>query len=488
MNNITDLNWEIKLTNAGGAVLASGFVKTPCDLLVTPKSNRIEYKVNCLNRDSSITGSGFLHNEGYVIARGSLYALEVKYTDTDTPPSFEELVSLGFSVMPYEPNQNVDVWDAPLGSFSLTPYFCGLKIAKTIKENMKAISPFGEYGHQSMTVLKNGKGYTVFTANNITMKEYDCYTFSRLAVYDIDAPENATFYTVAQKGDNGKITIDGVSSLVSMVDDGKNLICHCYGFVNGVVTEFRRVFDIEAGAFGELEVCKIAKDGVIYDLTSKTIADLFGAEYGLTKIDIEMGVGPFIQYNGEWLTWLYTGFKRFSGLLLKTRDFLHFEFVMAPEECRGTKCEIIPHLFKDHMYVAFRRDYDFQRLEVVKYNLKTLKPVESIVLKDTAMRPYFYEYKDELYLIHSPHARQYTSIVKLSTERHFRMSRCIASIENLHICTPCPILYKNELYITFSSKQGSYSQIFIAHFSPEMPYSEEEVNNALLQFIEKETK
>ena len=63
-----------------------------------------------------------------------------------------------------------------------------------IKENMKAVSPFGEYGHQSMTVIKNGKGYTVYTANNVTMKEYDKNTFSRLAVYDISEPQKARFY------------------------------------------------------------------------------------------------------------------------------------------------------------------------------------------------------------------------------------------------------------------------------------------------------
>jgi hypothetical protein len=425
-----------------------------------------------------------MHDEGYIVPRSSFYALEIRYTDSNKAPTLEELKELGFTVTPFEASQNIDVFDAPLGSFSLAPYMSGLKMAKTIKENMKAISPFGEYGHQSMTVFINGKGYTVYTANNITMKEYDCNTFSRLAVYDIDEPEKARFFTVAKQGDNGGIKIDGVSSLVSIVYDGEKLACNCYGFVNGIITEFYRAFDIEKEEFGELQVCKIIKGDQVRDFTNRSIEELFGAEYGLTKMKLEMGVGPYFKYEDEWYTWLYTGDKRFCGILLKTRDFKNYEFVMVPEEPRGTNCEIIPYFFKGYLYVAFRRDYRLQRLEVVKYDMKGLRPLESIVLKDTAMRPYFYEYNDELYLIHSPHLRHYTSIVKLSTDRLFRMSKPVASIENMHICTPCPIMYKGELYLTFSSRQGSYSQIFISHVSPKIPYTEEQVGDAFLKLIE----
>lgn len=491
MNFLNELDWVRENSGNKGserAFLVSNFTKAPCDLLVIPKSRGIEYRVEFLNKHSSPEKTEFMNNEGYIIPRDSVYSISVKWSDSAEAPSHAELASLGFSVSPFEAEQSIDVWDAPIGAFSLTPYLCGLKIRETVKENMRAISPFGEYGHQSMTVFKNGKGYTAFTANSITMKEYDENTFSRLAVYDIDEPQNAHFYTVAAKGVNGNIRIDGVSSLVSIVDAGENLVFNCYGFVNGVITEFQRVFDPETETFGELRVCKILKDGVSHDFTNENIAKLFGAEYGLTKIEIEMGVGPYFKYEGEWYTWLFTGSKRFSGILLKTVDFLNFEFVMIPEECRGTKCEIISYLFGEHLYVAFRREYLMQRLEVVKYDMKTLKPLERIVLKDTAMRPYFYEYNGELYLIHSPHARHYTSIVKLSTERRFLMSRCVASIENFHMCTPCALMHEGELYLTFSARHGSYSQIFISHFSPEMPYTEEEVNGAFLKFMEKELK
>ena len=480
MNLLTALKWE-----EINASLVSGIELANTDLLVTPGNEKIEYRVTLFNKNSNDEVSEFLNCDGYIIPRNARFSLEVKVKESAVAPSVSHLQSFGFSIEPYEARQNVDVWDAPIGAFNLTPYFRGLKIAKTIKENMKAISPFGEYGHQSMTVIKNGKGYTTFTANNITMKEYDCNTFSRLAVYDIDKPEEAKFFTVAAKGKNGNITIDGVSSLVSIVDDGENLVTNCYGFVDGVITEFRRVFNPKTEEFDALTPCKIIKDGKAYDLTNESIASLFGAEYGLTKIEIEMGVGPYFKYEGEWYTWLYTGSKRFAGILFKTRDFLNFEFVMIPEEARGTKCEIIPYLFKDYLYVAFRRDYLMQRLEVVKYDIKTLKPIESIVFKDTAMRPYFYEYEGELYLLHSPHARHYTSIVKLSTERRLLMSHSVAGIENLHLCTPCPVIYNGELYLTFSARHGSYSQIFISHFPAEMPYSESEVNSALLKMLEE---
>ena len=494
MNFFNELEWKkgsgrdnyTIIQTEKNTLLISDFVKAPCDLLVIPKSARIEYKVDYPADKAVVPAPGFMRNRGYVISKGFVFGLQVRYTDSDKAPEISELASLGFTLKPCEPNQTVDIWDAPVGLFSLTPYFNGLKIKETIKQNMKPISPFGEYGHQSMTVLKGGKGYTIFTANNVTMKEYDCHTFARFAVYDIEEPEKAKFYTVAAMGENGNIIIDGVASLTSLVDNGENIVCHCYGFVGGVITEFRRIFDIESESFGELEVCKIVHNGKEYDFTNKTIAELFGAEYGLTEVYSEIGIGPYFKYNDEWYTWAYTGSSRFCGILLKTRDFLKFEFVMIPDECRGTKCEIIPYLFKDCMYVAFRRDYNFQRLEVVKYDMKTLTPLESIVLRDTSMRPYFYEYKDRLFLLHSPFVRMNTSIVELSAERRFLNSRPLASIENFHICTPCPVVYNNELYLTFSSRQGSYSQIFISHFSPEMPYSQEQVDSAFLKFIDQE--
>jgi hypothetical protein len=68
----------------------------------------------------------------------------------------------------------------------------------------------------------------------------------------------------AAKGKNGNITIDGVSSLVSIVDGGEGLVMNCYGFVDGVITEFRRVFNPEKEEFDALTPCKIIKDGKTY--------------------------------------------------------------------------------------------------------------------------------------------------------------------------------------------------------------------------------
>ena len=494
MEFLNELKWakgsgrdkDGKALTGNSTLLISDFIKAPCDLLIIPGDSRVEYKIDYPSDKSVVPAPGFLRNKGYVINCGFVFGLQIRFADSDKAPETEELEKLGFTIKMCSPNQCVDIWDVPVGSFSLVPYFNGLKIKEKIKENMKPISPFGEYGHQSMTVLKNGKGYTIFTANNVTMKEYDCHTFTRFAVYDIDEPEKARFYTVAAMGENGNITIDGVASLASLVDNGENIVCHCYGFVDGVITEFRRIFDIETETFGELEVCKILHEGRTYDFTNKTIFELFGAKYGLTDVYSEIGIGPYFRYNDEWYTWAYTGSSRFCGILFKTRDFLTFEFVMIPDESRGTKCEIIPYLYKDWMFVAFRRDYNFQRLEIVKYDMKTLLPLESIVLRDTAMRPYFYEYKGRLFLLHSPYARMNTSIVELSAERRFLNSKPVASIENFHICTPCPVVYNDELYLTFSSRQGSHSQIFISHFSPEMSYSEEQISSAFLKLLDNE--
>ncbi len=487
MNIYNQLTWK-KITNTenGKEYLISDIAVAENNLKIIPKSERIEYTVEYLNRKNRVEYERVYTGEGCIIYKDSIYSIKIRFIDCDKAPEAYEVLQLGFTIMPYEAKDSIDVWDTPFGSFTLTPYLNGLKIAKTLKENMKRISPDGEYGHQTTTIIKNGVAYTVFTANNITLKEYDCNTFSNLAVYDVSNPENARFFTVAKQGVNGNITIDGVSSLVSMVEYGNDLVCHCYGFIDGVITEFRRVFDTEKECFGELEICKITKDGTAYDFTNENVLKLLGAEYGLVKIGVEFGFGNYFKCNDEWYCWLITGTPNFCGVLLKTKDLMNFEFVMVPDKCRGTNCEIVSYLFKDYLYVAYRHIYQAQRLEVVKYDMRSLRAVESIVLKDTAMRPYFYEYNNELYLVHATHTRSNTSIIKLSTEKFLLASKCVAEIENLDLNTPCPVIYNNELYITFTSNKTGYSQIYISHFSPDMPYSDEQVNNAVLKLLEKE--
>ena len=130
----------------------------------------------------------------------------------------------------------------------------------------------------------------------------------------------------------------------------------------------------------------------------------------------------------------------------------------------------------NYMYVAFRQSYAQNRLLIVKYDLIKDIYTEKILVPDCSSRPCFLKRSEsELYLMNNLHGRKNISILQIDTTRLIE-SREILNINNLSCYYFYPLLYGNNIYMTYTGIGVNYASIKFSNFTINK-YSEEDILN-----------
>lgn len=463
-----------------GARLISDYQTYDGDVFISCTDSTLQFNVVF---DAGVS-SGFLTQKSYRIPAGKRHRLMLRYTNTLNSlvyPDANLLSSLIFKSQQYD--TVIAINDRPIGKYAITPFINGAELRNQLTTNETTLTESEAYAHGSSMVIVGSTAYVASIANTQTKAEFDEYVFVRLTVFDINTPTTKTNYVVAAKGIYGAIELQGVCSCVGITANGDNLHIVFYSLVNGEVTELHRAFNITSSVFGDISVCNFKYGDMTYGFTAANIDAAIGSKYSILPIGFEMAMETFSYYNGYWYTWLCSGAPgEFNGMLFKTSDFINYDFVLAPDFRTKADCEIMNYYFDGHLYSAFRRNYSDNSLLVAKFNLTTKKCVDKIVLPDCGSRPNFYEFNNELYLIHSTYVRRNTSIVKIHTTRLVE-SLPIASIEDFTFNYFSPIVKDGVVYFSYSSSGVQYGAIKFSRFNATMAHNSESVGQKLLDLI-----
>lgn len=355
------------------------------------------------------------------------------------------------------------------------------------------------YAHMGQLIIKDGICYASFIQNPGKDGEDHASTTSGvvLAVFSLDAAESASFdpetdiayYPIGSKGDScAGYTAASIFKDNSMCMVGDLLyICFSFTAEDGCSRIFQKTFDTVSNTWVDEALVVLRYQSQNYDFSDKTINRIYTDKDVEPRADglIEL-VSAWSEYNGEYYATGLTIEGPNHGLVVKTRDFRTMEFVdIVPFNDMGT-AEIASCVFNGKLYVACRQDYGIPYLYLGSLDLKTLQWKPHYKIPDGNVRPWFFIYQDELYLLNTVQElrRRYTNISRVRTLNKgddFFDDLCpveiVATIKGCgsYYATSC---YNGNIYFVSTLNTESFGKLCLH------TYDEDEVNRKLLSLFD----
>jgi len=383
---------------------------------------------------------------------------------------------------------------------SLTKTLNSIKTTTETQKTLKRITKKNiSYAHMGQLVIKDGVCYASFIQNPGDDGEEHFSTTSGvvLAVFNLETIQSDSFdpetdvklYSIGSKGDvcagHTAASIFKDNSMC-LIDD---LLYICFSFITDDNKShiFQKTFNIKSETWVSEALVKLRYKGKDYDFSDESI-NLIYHDHNVeprAKGLIEL-VSAWNEYNGEYYATGLTIEAANHGLIVKTRDFCTMEFVdIIPFNDMGT-AEIASHIYKGKLYVACRQDYGIPYLYLGAMDLTSMKWKSHHKIADGNVRPCFFEYKNELYLMNTTQEmyRQYTNISRVrtwDTPHAFFNDYCpteiVATIKNCGFYY-APVNYHDDIYFVSTHNTESFGKLCL-HL-----YDEEEVNQKLLSLFE----
>lgn len=358
----------------------------------------------------------------------------------------------------------------------LLTYANSLKMSSDMETTLINIKQDGDVVNHDSTLQidLNGNCYIVSTVNRTgtgdSPPNTSGSTFVRLDVFPISNPSNITSYVVAEyEGSYNGLTLESGAGVPNCYLVGT--VLHIF-FCSKVDTEYTLIhctFDTQTSTFGDYSKMQITYNNNTFDITRLNIFNNIGTDYpnsildGNTYLSLngnigKQVVGENVYYYGCFMAGSY--YK--SGILMKTTDFVTWDFVCIPVPDYDTngKFEAAVHVVGDYLYYALRQTYERNVLTGVdipdgktsivlaRYNLLTNEWIEIIEIPDCSSRPCFFEYNDNLYLWHCAKGRDYGSILKID-QRAIDISY-VVQYAHKYSNYPSVFVYNDTLYVTVS--------------------------------------
>ena len=287
------------------------------------------------------------------------------------------------------------------------------------------------YAHMGQLIIADGICYASFIQNTGNDGEHHESTTSGvvLTVFSLDAVRSDAFdaerdveiYPVGSKGD----LCAGQRACSIFKDNSMCLVGDslyvCFSFIAEDERShiFSKVFDTKERVWREEAMAVLAYGGQLYDFSDESLNIVY-RDKGLApraKSLIEL-VSAWSEYEGEYYATGVTIGGPNNGFIVKTSDFKTMTLVdVVPFNDMGT-AEIASYIYLGRLYVACRQDYGIPYLYLSYLDLKTMLWKQHYKLPDGNVRPWFFKYRGELYLLNTveEYHRRYTNISRVRAE------------------------------------------------------------------------
>ena len=379
---------------------------------------------------------------------------------------------------------------------NISSAYCTEQTQKTIKRITKKNI---KYAHMGQLVIHDGICYASFIQNpGDDGEEHDSDTSGVvLAVFTLESvmsdsfePEkDVEYYPIGEKGGScAGYTADSIFKDNSMCLIGDKLyVCFCFISPDNRTRLFRKIFLIKEKIWTDELLLTLHFNGNDYEFNDETL-NLILSEHGCkkTKSGIIELVSAWNEYKGEYYgSGIMCGGEPNNGFIVKTKDFKTMELVAVPPFNNDGMAEISSYIFKNKLFVACRQHYAIPYLYLGVMDLETKKWLTYYKIPDGNVRPWFFEYKNELYLLHTIEemSRRYTNISKIRvTDIGWDRHDDIAPIETMATLKNCGFYYataeyNGEIYYVATRDTESFGRLALNFFD------EETVNKKLLEIF-----
>jgi len=379
-----------------------------------------------------------------------------------------------------------------------------LNSAKTTFETQKTLKRITKsdicYAHMGQLIIKDGVCYATFIQNPGNDGEEQTSSTSGvvLAVFELedalkdtfDPERDIAFYPVGSKGDFcAGYKASSIFKDNSMCLVGEDLYV-CFSFIteDEISHIFQKTFNIKKKEWVNETKVKLLYNGEEWDFSDEIINRIY-IDNGVkprAKGLIEL-VSAWSEYKGEFYATGLTIGGANHGLIVKTNDFQTMEFVdIIPFNDMGT-AEIASYIYNGKLYVACRQDYGIPYLYMGSLDLKSKKWNPHYKVADGNVRPWFFEYKNELYLMNTVEERErrYTNISRVRTwdtpQAFFNKYCPIDTIATIKNCGSyfATAEYNGDIYFISSYNTESFGKLCLNL------YDEDEVNEKLISLFDR---
>lgn len=382
---------------------------------------------------------------------------------------------------------------------SITKTLNSAKITAETKKTIKRITKKNiRYAHMGQLVIKDGICYASFIQNpGSDGEDHDSTTSGVvLAIFDLETIQSDSFdpetdveiYPIGSKGDVcAGYTAASIFKDNSMCLVG-DLLYICFSFMteDNKSHIFQKTFDITSKTWVNEALVKLRYKEEDYDFSDETINRIYLDHHvePRAKELIEL-VSAWNEYNGEYYATGLTIGEANHGLIVKTSDFRIMEFVdIVPFNDMGAS-EIASYIYNDKLYVACRQGAGIPYLYLGSLDMKTMKWNPHYKVADGNVRPWFFEYKNELYLLNTTQERhrRYTNISRVRTwDTKFDFFNKYCPVEIVATIKDCGSYYatanyNDEVYFVSTLNTESFGKLCLSF------YDEDEINSKLLALL-----
>ena len=179
---------------------------------------------------------------------------------------------------------------------------------------------------------------------------------------------------------------------------------------------------------------------------------------------MEMAIEAFNKYtDGYWYVWFCTNIEC-NGILFRTSDFVHYEFVSVPPIETGARCEIMSVIFGNDMYIAMRRKTEDRQLLILKYNMISKLYTDKTIVTDCVSRPSFIDLGSNIYLCHSTHNRQCMTMYKINGLNSLANLQPNYNISNLNSYYQSFWYDNGTVYCAYAKARSPHQSVAYSYF------------------------
>lgn len=330
-------------------------------------------------------------------------------------------------------------------------------------------SGIDQMAHVSTFMVIDGMIYMTYYANTKSAAEDPKDQTARLVYCPVSEPENKTFLDIQSVGEicSGQ-RVNLVYDTILARKDADTLYILWTAEVGQNYYRLYRPFSISQKKLGEIGVNRLKVGSTINDFSASGICSALAEnDIGHKKMYADIGImQKFTARKENGVLYWYTG--AYSGdfnMLIKSRDFITWEYVSQPSFPNLSKWENATYVLGDKCYYFVRQHDTTGYGFLTAYDLVNDIWETPVLVEDCQSRSDFIFYNGQLYLFHAPIDREHIGILRID-QNHLADSQVILQA-NMHSSCFYPFIQYFEDGGLAMSYTVARQHIRLARFSME---------------------